>query len=289
MHSNAYMAAFLLMSVSAEHTLACSSRFDGPNSTWLSSYNPFAAADSIDHRTLRLINLSGENCRYRVYFHRNPATGSFSDKLVYNLTSRSAQPLLSEDVGAPSNRYIVSPTASGYSEVPLNYSVVVNRGQLARPGNYMDRVEMVLFSEDGYSELDRHEYWYWISVQSVAMINLAGGGLATSVQFGKLLTGATKSLILEARSNTPYTMELTSSSGGDMLLDPPVAGQTWSIPYRVSLNGDAIGFDSQKRFELSSGSSGEREHALTFQILDADGKRAGLYRDVITAKISVAY
>jgi hypothetical protein len=197
--------------------------------------------------------------------------------------------LLGEQAGGTSARYVSSSTVSGNGDFSVDYLASIGRGQIAGPGRYTDRIETVLYTEDGLSELDRRDLWIGLPVESVAMLSVAGGGVATSVPFGKLTAGATRTVIVEARANAPYTVELTSANDGRMLLDPPVAEQLWSIAYRVTLDGAVMNFGGEQRVPISSGNAGIRSHTLGFQILEIKGKRAGNYRDVITAKISIQY
>lgn len=288
--AKAYVGAAILALTGAEPSrAACLARFDGTNSTLLTAYDPFAPTDLVMQKTVRLMNLSGENCRYRIYFQRAGGDGRFSDQLQYSLLTRSGQSLLTEQAGGTAVRYVSSSTVSENGDFSVDYLASIGRGQIAGPGRYTDRVETVLYTEDGLSELDRRDLWIGLPVESVAMLSIAGGGVATSVPFGKLTTGATRTVIVEARANAPYTVELISANDGRMLLDPPVAGQVWSIAYRVTLDGAAMNLETEQRVPISSGSAGVRSHTLGFQILEIRGKRAGNYRDVITAKISIQY
>lgn len=282
-------AVILVLTGAGPSRATCSARFDGSNSTLLTAYDPFAPTDMVMQRSVRMMNLSGENCKYRIYFQRAAGDGRFSDQLQYSLVSQSGQGLLTEQVGGTSERYVFSSTVSGNGDFSAQYLALIGRGQIAGPGRYSDRIETVLYTEDGFSELDRRDLWIGLAVESVAILSVAGGGVATSVPFGKLTAGATRTVIVEARANAPYTVELSSANDGRMILDPPVAGQLWSIAYRATLDGAVMDFGTEQRVPISSGTAGVRSHTLGFQILEIKGKRAGTYRDIITAKISIQY
>ena len=265
---------------------ACSARFDGPTYTTLPSYNPFSPTDILSRKTIQIANLSGENCRYRVYFRRSPAIGRFSSRLLYTLTNDSGQSLLVEDVASSTSVFLLSPLASGYDNRSVSFNVGLARGQIASPALRWDDIELVLLSEDGRVQLDRRDFHFWIAVDAIAMVNVAGGGLATSVQFNTLATGLTRSLILEARSNTEYRITFSSSNGGNLVLDPPVAGHAWSIPYRMTVDGAIFNLGQKTPLQVNAPVTGQQSHSLKFQILDADRKRAGRYKDVIIVRIS---
>ena len=287
MGTKIYLAAsFSGLALVGEARADCSAKFDGQPYTVLPSYNPFSPTDIVARKNLQIRNLSGENCRYRIYFRRNPAVGLLSGQLRYKMIDHQNQSLLLENVGSSESRFLISPPASGQVTQNIEYSVNVERGQITSPGVLADHVEAVLFSENGQTEIDRRGHYFWIMVESVSMVNLAGGGVATTVQFGNLATGMTRSLILEARSNTQYTISFTSSNGGNLQLDPPVPGRAWSIPYRILVDGSPFDLSRRTYLQGSSPALGQQSHSLTFQIIDAESKRAGRYKDVITARIS---
>jgi hypothetical protein len=275
----------ILGSLGSAHA-ACTARFDGPPYTVLPSYNPFAPADISARKTIQVANLSGEGCRYRAYFRRSPTTAQFSSRLKYDLTNDTGQSLLVETAGAGVSRFLLSPPLSGYAVQSIGFNVLVERGQIASPALYVDRIELVLSSEDGQTELAHGDYYLWISVQSISMISVTGGGVSTSVPFNTLATGMSRSLILEAKSNTGYTISFTSSNGGKLSLDPPIAGQSWVIPYKMTVDGAPSSLNGQPLSLGGTPVSGQQSHSLTFQIIDADRKRAGRYKDVITVRIA---
>lgn len=279
-------ATFGLLSLAGQASAYCSARFDGQSYTVLPSYNPFSPTDILAQKNLQIRNLSGENCRYRIFFRRNPAIGQFSSRLRYSVIDGQNQSLLLENVGFGASRFLVSPPASGEITQTVGYSISVERGQIASPAMLGDRIEVVLFSENGQIEIDRRDLYFWIQVESVSMVNLAGGGVGTTVQFGSLATGMTRSLILEARSNTPYKISFTSSNSGNLQLDPAIPGRDWSVPYRMLVDGSPFDLSRQTYLQGISPVSGQHSHSITFEIINADGKRAGRYKDVITARIS---
>jgi hypothetical protein len=282
-----YLAtAFGLIALAGQANADCSARFSGYLYTVLPSYNPFSPTDILTQKNLQIHNLSGENCRYRIYFRRNPAIGQLSSRLRYSVIDDQNQSLLLENVGFSASRFLLSPPASGLNTQTVSYSVNVERGQIASPAVLADRIEVVLFSENGQTEIDRRDLYIWITVESVSMVNLAGGGVGTTVQFGNLTTGMTRSLILEARSNTQYMISFVSSNAGSLQLDPPVPGRVWSVPYRILVDGSPFDLSRLSYLQGTSPTSGQQSHSITFQIINADGKRAGSYKDVITARIS---
>jgi hypothetical protein len=70
------------------------------------------------------------------------------------------------------------------------------------------------------------------------------------------------------------------------MLDPPIPGSTWSIPYRMTVDGAPFNLTSQSALQGITPASGQESYALAFEIIDAERKRAGRYKDVITVKIA---
>lgn len=282
----ALVATFALFTGGGQAKAECSAQLDGPPFTVLPAYNPFAPADIFAHKNLQIRHLVGTGCQYRIAFRRNPAVGAFSDKLRYSVGDDQSQSLLVANAGPGNSRFLLSSPASAGMIQSVGYVVNVERGQIASPGVLVDRIEVVLLSENGQTEINSRDFYIWIQVESISMVNIAGGGPSTTVQFGNLITGMTRSLILEARSNIQYTISFESTNKGKLELDPPVAGRAWSIPYRLSVDGAAFDLSQQNYIQRMSSTSGKQSHSLAVQIIDANEKRAGRYRDVITAKIT---
>lgn len=284
-----FCAALLWSSLPLPAFAWCSGGFDGPASQTLPQYDPFAAVNLRVRVGLSVRNWSEAPCQFRVFFTRVPASGEFAPNLHYLLVDQNGAGLLRADMdNAETNRSLLSPLVSGSSVGLLEFYLDVARGQISLPGTFTDRVAAILYATDRNIELDRRTLQFTLPVPSVSIVNIAGGGLSTSINFGKLEAGKARSVILEARANEPYTVKFTSQHNGRMLLDPPVAGQNWAIDYQLRIDGASADLANTVNLSADSTSSGQRSHNLEFKIMDVGNKRAGIYKDVVTAIIAVS-
>lgn len=278
----------LCLSQGAGKALAgCDGRLEGANQIVLADYDPFAAIDAISSRSIGVRNTGHHACRFRVVFARTPPDGQFGGDIDYSLTGASGAALLQSDHRPfDLSKSLKTATIPPNNAAPVGYSVFIGRGQLSSPGYFADNVWAILLSEGGSFEYDRKSIRFSLPVRAIANVNVAGGGLATSVSFGRLEAGNTRMVMLQTRSNEEYTIRLTSGHRSRLRLDPPIAGQDWSVDYRLKIDGVDVDLGGGSALiQANSSASGERTHSLSFRILDANNKRAGLYKDIVTATI----
>ncbi len=282
-----FVLASLLPQLASEAFADCAARFDGPSRIILSDYDPFAPTDMSSPRSLTVKNTGDQTCKYRVVFARTPGEGRLGPDIRYSLTNATGADLFQTD-NPPfdATKSLATEGIAPQNAGSVTYSVFLPRGQFARPGVYVDSISAVLLVDGSSAELDRRSIRLLLRVKAIATINIAGGGLATSVNFGSLEAGKTRSVILQTRSNERYTIRLTSQHRGRLRLDPPITGQDWSVDYRMEIDGTGTDLSTDAAiFQGESSESGERTHTFAFKLLDATNKRAGLYKDVITATI----
>jgi hypothetical protein len=125
-------------------------------------------------------------------------------------------------------------------------------------------------------------------VKSVLDISVLGGGIGTEVDFGELAAGQSRNLVLQTYSNEEYALSIASENNGVLLHSdaPPTDLTHWSVSYAVSVDGvpAALGSGAYS-IPGGEGSNTGRPHEMTFTILDAGNKRAGLYADTLTVRI----
>jgi hypothetical protein len=264
----------------------CMGKFEDSASYVLPSYDPFSPQDVRVRKYLYVRNLSSQPCRFRVYLARSPAQGSFTNQLRYTVTDEQALSLLTDNASSGTARFLLSSEAPAFGRVSLSFYFDVERGQFATPAAYNDTIDAVLLPEESAGEVDRQSVSLSMAVESVTNVSIAGGGITTTIQFGRLETGKARSLILEAQSNTPYKLTFASAYNGNLRLDPPVLSQTWSIPYQLHVDGTVANLSAERILSGDAPISGKQTHTLTFQIVDATSKRAGIYKDIVTIRIS---
>lgn len=285
------IGAALVSVASAAPVMAdCTGQFGALGPVTLPVYNPFAPIDLVAHVQLGVRNVSQASCRYRVYFARTPADGQFGQDVHYAILDPGGAPLLVSSANPlDANHYATTADIAPGQTGQLDLSLEVARGQIAGAGTYPDSVIAVLFPENGSMELDRQTLSFALPVASISSVNIAGGGLSTSVNFGTLETGKSRAVIIQARSNEPYDIRFASSNNGRLRLDSSPTGQDWWIDYQMDVDGVPTSLTGGSVSMTAAPASGEQTHTLSFHILDADGKRAGIYKDVITATIFTSH
>jgi hypothetical protein len=277
-----------LIALSSTANAECAGRIE-ESSEWLGNYNPFSPIDFLSHRQFRIRNTSFHTCDFRVYFKRIPVSAQFTDALSYSLMGTDNQPLFTDSITTVPQTYLVAENVPGYTLKYLDYEGKVDRGQITVPGDFGDPVEVILTSGDGQQILDQKTVVFYLHVESAVDTNLAGGGLSTTIQFGSLENGKSSSVVLEARSNTPYIIRIDSENDGKLLLDPPIAGQNWFVDYRMKINDAVVDLGSLVSLSDAPTMNAVDSFLFDFEITDSESKRAGIYNDVIIVRVLPQY
>jgi hypothetical protein len=276
---------------------ACDGRMEGAtHSISIGDYDPFDAADFRRRQTLTVRNTGNEQCSFVVGFWRQPAEGRLSWFLSYKIENASGAALLSNNPPTTSGvPHLSFPNIQPSQTVSADYYITLPRGQYAWPGSYYDNdAKLALHSRTSQGAinagaLDVDDLRIEQRVMASVGINVAGGGLTTTLNFGELANGKERSVLLQTRANHAYQLALRSTNGSRLKLDPEVPGQTWSIPYSLRVNSQSVSLHAVALLGRSRPSDwgGEESHALSFRIEDAGDRRAGLYRDTVTVEVSV--
>ncbi|MDX6749169.1 hypothetical protein SH611_05060 [Geminicoccaceae bacterium 1502E] len=251
-------------------------------------YDPFAAADQVLDRTLRVRNTGSETCSFRLAFQRQPADpATLGGDLAYTLTEEDDTPLLDDRLAtsAPERYLETGPLAQG-DEASLTWRWRLGRGQIVTPGARADTVELRLYEAGAASMLDSKTLTLQATVVSSMGMNLAGADVtapyAYTMDFGTLVTGARREVQIEVRSNQRYELTVLSEHDGRMRLDAPY--DQWTVDYEATLDGLLLSFPSTVGPHEPTTLAGT---SLPFAVTigDTGSKRAGLYRDEITISI----
>jgi len=277
--------AVVLASAHSAIAEECDGRLEVATTAQLPTYNPLALTSLRDRQEVRVRNTSDRTCTFKLAFARSPATGEFAEDLTYRVTDDNNRDLLSSAAIDDNRPTLISAPIAPMEYASLDYHLLVDRGQMARPKQYTDDIQVILLSENRQRKLDQYTLQLSIEVEAVSDVTLAGGGVLTSIQFGKLTEGASHSVILAVRSNTQYKLSLQSNNGGAMQLTPPVGNQEWRVQYDMKIDGMSRNFSEIIDLPHDTPSEGEAIHRLKFTITDATNKRAGVYKDFIAAKV----
>ncbi len=175
---------------------------------------------------------------------------------------------------------------SGQGTVQSPLRITIDDLRLMPPGQYDGEVEARLFS--GAGELLDGPVLIQIraNVLPRAQANLAGANARTSyahVDFGTLQSGERARLMLQVRSNTQVTVQLTSQNGSELrLADAPGAP---AIPYELAFDGEANaagqGFLRSPRLSQAG-----EYYPIEIVVGPVTGVFAGRYNDIVTVTVT---
>ena len=271
----------------------CQGRLEGSLQAGGGEYDPFDAVDFRRRQTVAIRNSDTVVCSYIVGFQRQPAQGRLSWILSYRLESASGDSLLITAVPDGKTYILVTNVQPGQTATG-EYYLVLPRGQFAFPGTYWDNDVTVSLRPRDVSgsigaQLDSQVLTVAQPVGARAGINIAGGGLGATLDFGELVKGKERTIGLQARANFAYSITLRSTNGGVMKLDPPVPGQNWAVSYSLSVNSQPVSLLNSVKISRAVPFTtwGQESHLLSFKIEDASDQRSGMYRDVIIVNVSI--
>lgn len=277
------------------HAQCASGRTTGSSFVASGTYDPFSATDVFDAFTIQLRNNSGATCSYGLVFHRASLPATMGGAVTYAITNAGAASVKSttaQNQVAPVWLPVLNVAAG--ATVTVTYYVRIARGQVVGPATRQDALNIWMYALNagGNLVLPRlHSDTLTVRYTTPTSIstNVAGGGSATTVDFGELVAGAVRNVNIEARSNVNYQLRATSQNLGVMRL--PVPYNSWSIGYTATLGGTALALTAATGTVIGPSTptpAAGRTHALGVTIGSVAGKRAGTYTDDITVRIEVA-
>ncbi len=275
------------------HAASCAGTIlNGIAVTGKTQYNPFSATPVSDSYEITVMNTSGAPCAFALSFSGStPNETRLGKTLVYTLTTLSGRPVSVNPFGAPPATTLISPTLAPNATHVFQYYVSIDRGQFAPPGSYADNLNLELYNFDGGQfrtpRLDAKTLSISYTVPQSLSVNLKGGDLSTTMSFEPFAQGAQRSVLLEARSNQPYQLNVTSDKQGSMALTPSIPGKDWSVTYLASMAGRLL--DLRQKAVISglppTYPRSDAVYNLAVTIGDVSRKRAGKYEDTITVEI----
>ncbi len=126
-----------------------------------------------------------------------------------------------------------------------------------------------------------------IKLKSIARIAFSGGRRNGGIDFGALQTNQARQIAVEVTATTPFKVAFDSENDGVLLLDGGSRERAEEpLPYDLRLTGRSVS-DGNPYLDSSGGGTGGQalNMMLDVKITDADAKRAGEYRDVVTITI----
>ena len=253
----------------------------------VADYNPFSPVAHRSTFNVTIENNGGAACLYRLHAKSAAQDNGFS----FRIASADGEMLLDSEaaIADETSAGIISRQLEPAATQRLELVYSLPEGQYLPPGLVRAEAELVLVAADatGDSEiaLDAAPLPLLCSVEDHLGVNIAGAGLMKTVDFGELIEGDSRRVVIEARANRSFLLEIESLHGGALAMEAPY--QDWRIEYDADLNGRALKLPF-KAGPYERGGIGGQSFPLDFRIGDVDSKRAGLYTDEITVTIRPA-
>ncbi len=266
-------------------------------------YDGFARSERIEEQELDVRHVGGDACDLLLTFTSTGGERRLrgpGGRLAYVLQRSPARAAVIPS--SPSARAADLPTlrlAPG-EQRRLSYFVRIPAEQVVPSGTYQDTLSIALFEFDGAARnlVDEREVTVSTEVVAHAEINVAGGsagvsgsGSAARIDFGRLVEGAERRVLLQVRSSDRYDLVLSSDHGG-ALQNEAAAGEGPAearVDYRARLDGLDVPFAAPGAAVRIEGgaATGLRGASLEFAIRigSTERKLAGRYRDTINVLV----
>ncbi len=281
------IAAVLFAVLTSGMAQACSGRIvSSPNPSF--DYNPFAPIDNVRSHAVQIENQAAKSCAFWLSFAPPAGSGGWPDGFDFEIRNADGMLLAASDQPPGASAPLSSGPLDPNTTHIFHYTVRIRAGQMLASGNYDHQVELALTgTADGFppqtsAPSDRADLALLVSVQDYLGVNIAGAGAMKTIDFGELRTGESRRVVIEARSNSNFTLKAFSAKGGALRMDAPY--EDWQIPYVMTINGGRIALPGEiGPFDTTTIAG--HSFDVGFTIGDVSGKRAGLYSDEITIEI----
>jgi hypothetical protein len=171
----------------------------------------------------------------------------------------------------------------------------IRDGEFVPSGEYTDQLKVRLFRlGDGAPRQVGTETVIMVSalVPARAQLNVAGADTqvfganpAGAIDFGDLITGASRQVFVQVRATSPVLLRLSSAERGQ-LRHSTFGNKVRGVPYSATLSGAELALQSGPVGLARSPSAGAVEnYPLRFSITDAEGRTGGIYQDVVTISV----
>lgn len=260
-------------------------------------YDPFERDLAPSFITLTITNKADDKCQLALSIdsrgpraERRLVNGSSS--LGYEV-SREGR-LLENETGAPQVQLPLQSGKSGETQVELRFRI--RDGDFVPAGEYTDEMVVRLYQIGaGPPRQISPETVLRVSalVPARAQLNVAGSNTrvfganpAGGIDFGELKNGAEREAFIQVRATSPVILRLSSANQGQ-LRHANFGESTAGVPYALSVDGNsvALGSGPVQLFRDPSSAFRPESYRALFTIVDATGKPAGLYRDVLTISV----
>lgn len=282
--------ALVLFLAAGQGWASCAGRVVG-GPPLVADYDPFAPADLRLPGRVAIENDGTAPCAFRLGVEPVPGAAGGGQAPRFEIRGAAGEMLAATGLDPKAASAAVSRTVAPGESVEFRYELRLPAGQMLPPGRHELAFELALGeaalgeSHDAAGAFDRATLAVSVRVEDRIGVNIAGAGLAKTIDFGELRQGDSRRVLIAARGNRNFILEATSRNGGVLAMDTP--HQQWRIPYAVTLGGVRIGLPARLGPYAPTTIAGHQLEAV-FTIGDVSAKRAGLYTDEVVIEIRPA-
>ena len=250
----------------------------------VADYNPFSPIAYRNPFSVTIENSGDTACRYRLGAKTNGAGKDFS----FRIETAHGELLMASNAAGTGSELASRRLEPGETQ-RLGLIYILPEGQYLSPGQFRSGIELILTDADGSGDgkdvLHTVSLPLLCSVDDYLGVNIAGAGLTKTVDFGELIEGDSRRVVIKARTNRNFLLEIESRHGRALVMEPPY--QNWRIEYGIDLNGKTLRLPYRAGPYERGGIRGQ-SFSLDFRVGDVESKRAGLYTDEIIVTIKPA-
>jgi hypothetical protein len=282
----------------AAASAACSVTLAGAVTQQPLTYDTFQAGSARASISFTLKNTDSKPCSAAFAFFKpgEPRASASAASLAYRILSAFGAPITQSAAAPPlqlpyaSNASYI--TIGANSTVAQTASVSVGEGQVVSAGVYTDLLTLQIYENSsgvGYARGLTATLAVTIRVNAQATLAIVGGGRTTTLNFGDLLEGASRSVQLLAYANHGFHLTVSSDNGGVMKpTDAAALAEGWRVPYKVALlKTEPIDLAQQRVVSIWPTATQRTGLIIPVDVYvgSTNGQRSGIYRDVITITI----
>ena len=224
--------------------------------------------------------------------------GPARTSLAYQIYDNARLAYVLKDLpGANINEVVYSTFEPTRNRKTLDFVVVIPAGQEAAPGHYHDQVRVTLFEGnlDQYQQRAERTINIFARVEETADLAILEIGeafdsraVSKSIDFDELEEGESQTCDLRVRSNTRYTVSLSSQNKGYLFNTAPEDKSR--VEYFVTVAGQSISLKGKSDTDVGGGSNPTTAYGDSFPMKITIGELGtasfGTYEDELTITLT---
>ena len=266
-----------------------------------SNYNPFDETTYRHNVSFDVVRRGNDATEFFVTFSKDSPgdsprrmRGFGNRRLDYQIYSDTRLSYVLKDLPqATVNEVLSSRFDRNESRTSLDFVVTIPAGQTADPGFYFDRIRVTLYEGDlnDYRERATRLINIFVRVEESADIAILEIGeafderaVSKSIDFEELEEGESRTCDLRVRSNTRYSLSLSSKNRGHLFHTAP--GDNSRVEYFVTVDNQSVRLDRGGEPTVARGtdatSSFGNSHPMRLTIGELGSASFGTYEDELT-------